>query len=100
MLGHDGPPTALYRDHLLTGKPLERCPLRTIQLANPHLSGEIETYRRELWPLWEKGHLLAAGGVEDQPARYLDMMREFDRTQLLVDLKAKAVSAESEEAAE
>lgn len=94
MLGHDGPPEAFWRENLLTGKPLERCPVRTLLLADPHLVGEMETYRAELWPLWEKGLLLAAGGIEDQPARYLDYMRAFDHAQAMVDLKAREVSGE------
>jgi hypothetical protein len=100
MLGHDGPPETFWRENLLTGKPLDRCPVRTLQLANPQLSDELDTARRELWPLWERGLLLASGGIEDQSARYLDLMREFDHTQRLVDLKAKELSGESEGEAE
>lgn len=96
MLGHDGPPEAFWRDNLLTEKPLDRCPVRTLQLADPQLVGEIETHRREIWPLWERGLLLSAGGIEDQSARYLDMMREFDHAQVMVDLKAKQVTGEDE----
>jgi hypothetical protein len=99
MLGHDGPPETYWRDNLITGKPLERCPVRTLQLANPHLVSEIETHRTELWPLWEKGLLLSAGGIADQSARYMDLMREFDHTQTLVDALARedASAGESEQ---
>jgi hypothetical protein len=93
MLGHDGPPESFWRKNLLTGKPLERCPVRTLQLATPHLVDEIEALRTEIWPLWEKGLLLSAGGIEDQSARYLDYMREFDLTQRMVEAKAKEIAS-------
>lgn len=96
MLGHDGPPESFWRENLLTEKPLERCPVRTLQIADPRLAGEIETFRYEIWPLWQRGLLLSAGGIEDQSARYLDMMRVFDRTQERVEAKARDLAGESE----
>jgi hypothetical protein len=87
MLGHDGPPEAFWRENLITGKPLERCPVRTQQLASPNLMREIDVMRVELYPGWQQGHLLAAGGLEDQPARYLEFMRLFDVMRTLVDKK-------------
>lgn len=93
MLGHDGPPETFWKKNLLTEKPLDRCPVRTLQLADQRLVAEIETNRQEIWPLWKRGLLLSAGGVEDQSARYLDMMREFDRTQVRVNRKAKELDS-------
>jgi hypothetical protein len=87
MLGHDGPPEAFWRENLITGKPLHRCPVRTQQLADPTLMREIDTMRLELYPAWQQGHLLTAGGIEDQPARYLEFMRLFDRQRVLVQEK-------------
>lgn len=92
MLGHDAPPTSFWKENLITRKPLERCPLRTLILAKASLVHELQVYRTELWPLWERGHLMSAGGVEDQSARYIDYMREFDLTQVIVDRKAKELS--------
>jgi hypothetical protein len=87
MLGHDGPPEAFWRENLLTGKPLDRCPVRTLQLADPALTREMDMMRLEVYPAWQQGHLLSAGGIEDQSARYLEFMRTFDTTKHLVQLK-------------
>lgn len=35
---------------------------------------EIERYSRTYYPMYDDGHLLVAGGVGDQPARYLEMI--------------------------
>jgi hypothetical protein len=77
MLGHDGPPTAFWRENLITGATLERCPVRTLLDArqeNPQLVAEVESYLTTLYPAYRDGHLLVAGGVADQPARYWDVI--------------------------
>jgi hypothetical protein len=78
-LGHDGPPTNLWRENLLTGEPLSRCPVRTLQLAEEDLESaalvrELERVADVYFPAYEQGVLLEAGGVSDQPARYLDLI--------------------------
>jgi hypothetical protein len=87
MLGHDGPPTALYKEHLIDGKPLERCPLRTLQLADPELVAEVERHLNEYFPFYEDGHLLVAGGISAQPARTMEFMLEIRRLWGIVDEK-------------
>lgn len=80
QLGHDGPPTSFYTDNLLSNEPLERCPLRTLQLADEaggagrSLAREVERHADVYFPAYRNGHLLVAGGVADQPARYLELM--------------------------
>jgi hypothetical protein len=77
MLGHDGPPTSFWRENLLTGEPLHECPLRTWLRAfedQPALAQELVRYTGTYFPAYEDGHLLEAGGLADQPARYLDGM--------------------------
>lgn len=88
QLGHDGPPV-MYRENLITGEPLARCPLRAMQLADPAVIDEAERMRLEYYPLYTAGHLLVEGGVADQPALYLAYMREIDDLAKLTDLKAK-----------
>ncbi len=75
-LGHDGPPAALWLENLLTAEPLTRCPIRQLQLAPPELQAELDRDRRTL-PLYQAGHLLIAGGISDQPARWLETMQEM-----------------------
>lgn len=79
MLGHDGPPTSYWRENLVNGNRLDRCPVRTMQLADPKLARELEMFRFEIYPFWKKGHFPRAGGAGDQSARELAMLRELDR---------------------
>ncbi|HVX39616.1 MAG TPA: hypothetical protein VHB25_08585 [Gemmatimonadaceae bacterium] len=77
MLGHDGPPGQFWMENLITGEPLQRCPVRALQLAahdRPALAAEVERYTETYYPAYEDGHLLGAGGIADQPARYLELI--------------------------
>ena len=78
LLGHDGPPQGLWDKNLIDGRPLERCPMMDLISAAPEKRREITIMRTELYPLYREGHLLEGGGVADQPARYMEFMREFD----------------------
>jgi hypothetical protein len=94
MLGHAGPPTSLYKEHLITGEPLERCPVRTIQLAEqerPALGAELERYIRTYYPAYEDGHLLVSGGIGDQPARYLALINAIRDMNAESDAKDAAI---------
>lgn len=78
MLGHDGPPTNYWRENVVTGETLARCPLRTLQLIeerDPALGREYARMVGEYFPHYQRGHLLEAGGLADQPARYVAWMR-------------------------
>lgn len=82
MLGHDGPPTNVYTSNLLTDKRLDRCPVRSLQLADAAVVGEVDRYVDIYYPAYEDKHLLVAGGLADQPARYVDLIqlvRRIDR---------------------
>lgn len=92
MLGHDGPPTTYWRENLVDGKPLERCPVRSLQLADESLVGEINRHVNEYFPFYEDGHLLVSGGIADQPARYLVYMGEIRHVWALVDAKYAELS--------
>jgi hypothetical protein len=88
ILGHDGPPIGtMWRENLIDGKPLERCPLRTLQLADPLLVAEINRHVNEYFPFYEDGHLLVAGGISDQPARSIAYMLEIRRVWSIVDTR-------------
>ena len=92
LLGHDGPPMGLWRSNMITGAPLRECPIRTMlrtREADPRLSREIERMRLEYFPLFRQGHLLAAGGVAAQPARYLEYMRELSAADELFQLRLR-----------
>lgn len=81
ILGHDGPPTNIWRENLLTGKPLTECPLRTIlrlQETQPAISREVDTHLR-YYGAYDRGVLLVAGGISDQPARYVELMDRIDQ---------------------
>ena len=75
MLGHDGPPTTFWREHLLTGDALRRCPVREILDAPAGARAEVDELMGLLMPAYDAGHLLAAGGLADQPARYVEMIQ-------------------------
>lgn len=98
MLGHDGPPTQYWKENLIDGKPLERCPVRSLQLADPSLVAEINRHVNEYYPFYEDGHLLVAGGIADQPARTVTYMLEIKRVSQLVDLRhAELTQGEDQE---
>ena len=85
--GHDGPPTGFWPDNLLTGQELTRCPIRQLQLADDALSAEVVRWRDVYYPLYRKGHLLVAGGVSEQPARYLEAMQYLERLEAVIEKK-------------
>lgn len=93
VLGHDGPPRAnpfsLWDENLLTGKRLTECPLRTILRAhesNPKLAREVDAHLR-YYGAYDRGVLLVAGGISDQPARYVELMDRIDQQKNLTEAK-------------
>jgi hypothetical protein len=100
MLGHDGPPTNVYTSNLLTGKRLDRCPLRTLQLAREAKSEhvrEVDRYVDTYYPAYEDKHVLVAGGIADQPARYVDLIQLVRRIDRETETKFRAVQKENGE---
>lgn len=96
QLGHDGPPTSPWTENLLTGEPLTECPLRTLLRAwdtAPQLAAELDRYLGTYYPLYQDGHLLEAGGVSDQPARYLDYIVAIRSTEAAVQKKRDEIEA-------
>jgi hypothetical protein len=78
ILGHSAPPVNLWTENLLTDEPLALCPLRTLQLADdtdPARAREAARYMDQYYPAYRDHHLLVAGGIADQPARYLELIR-------------------------
>ena len=73
QLGHDREPTGLWDSNLITDAPLTRCPVRLLQLAEPEVRREILRWKDQ-YPDFKKGHLLVAGGISDQPARWIEAM--------------------------
>jgi hypothetical protein len=89
MLGHDGPPTNFWRENLLTGNPLAECPLRTIlrrHEEHPRLAREVDTHLR-YYSAYDRGVLLVAGGISNQPARYVDLMDRIDQQKAATEAK-------------
>ena len=43
----------------------------------PDLVAELDRYLAAYVPAYEGGHLLVAGGISDQPARYLAMTHQI-----------------------
>ncbi len=81
----------MYRENLVTGIALARCPRRDLLLAKSSVTSGIESARLELYPLWLKGMLLLPGSVGEQPARDLAFMREFDSVRELTQAKADQI---------
>lgn len=97
MLGHDGPPTQPWTRNLITDAPLTECPLRTLLRARqtqPEVMAEYDRYLTTYYPLYQDGHLLVEGGIENQPARYLDYMLAIRHMNAVVQEKALAVAKE------
>jgi hypothetical protein len=102
QLGHDGPPISPWRENLLTGEPLKECPLRTLLRARddtPALAEELDRHLDTYYPLYRDGHLLEAGGVGDQPARYLDYMIAIRSTEEGVQMKLDEMREKERETA-
>lgn len=97
MLGHDNTPMAFWRENLITGAPLERCPVRTIQLARASAGSvavEVDRYADTYYPAYKDGHLLTRGAVADQPARYLEMIGLIRSIDMKVENKMLAIARE------
>lgn len=63
---------------------------------DPQLWRTFRTYIDVLHPLYERGFLLVDGGVEDQPAHYLDGMVHIDmveRAELARQMEIEAEQA-------
>jgi hypothetical protein len=98
MLGHDGPPTSLWRANLISGDSFERCPVRTIQLARADprsVVHEVERYIDVYHPAYQDGHLLVQGGIADQPSRYLAIIGEIRAASARVERKMLEISKEN-----
>jgi hypothetical protein len=94
LLGHDGPPAGpAWKENLVDKKKLDRCPVRTLQLSDPALVAEIHRHVNEYYPFYEDGYLLSAGGIGDQPARYLAYMGEIRRLKSVVDIRFDELTA-------
>jgi hypothetical protein len=98
ILGHDGPPTSLWTKNLLTGQPMDRCPVRTLQLAeeagSPHVR-EVNRYVDVYFPAYEDKHLLVEGGIADQPARYVELIQLVRAIDRKTEAKYHAITAEN-----
>jgi hypothetical protein len=98
VLGHDGPPTNLWRENLVTGQRLDRCPVRTVQLMQeqmPQLVSEANRYVDVLHPAYVDKHLLIAGGINDQPMRYLDYMGAIGDIKQTVTRRFREITREN-----
>lgn len=99
QLGHDGPATFPWTDSYITGKPIERCPLRQLQLADDVLREEILRWKHVHFPLFTKGRLLVAGEIDDQPARWLEAMLYLEQLEARKDHKHLQVKLEEQKEA-
>jgi hypothetical protein len=84
-----------WTENLITGEPLARCPLRTLQLAPPDVRAEVDRYVDVYYPAYDAGHLLVSGGIAAQPARYLELVQLTSRYERLVQEKYDAITAEN-----
>jgi hypothetical protein len=79
MLGHDGPPTGpAWKENLVDGEATRALSGPDSPARRPEqLVAEIHRHVNEYYPFYEDGHLLSAGGISDQPARYIAYMLEI-----------------------
>jgi hypothetical protein len=98
ILGHDGPPSPqLWTKNLITDEPLTLCPVRTMLLAPDAQLAEVNRYVDSYFPAYQDGHLLVAGGLADQPARYVELIQVTRRLDRQVQQKFDAMNTESGE---
>lgn len=64
----------------------------------PNALRELNRYSDTYYPAYEDGHLLVAGGLTDQPARYLDMIMALRTSENQMQQKYDEVQAKNEEA--
>jgi hypothetical protein len=77
----------MWDKNLVSERPLERCPMRTLLLAPREQMRELEMYRTQVYPLWKRGMFLRPGSAGDQPAREIALMLEFDASAERVNAK-------------
>lgn len=100
-LGHDGPATFPWTENYITGEPIALCPIRQLQLAPAPLRAEILRWKEDYFPLYQKGHLLVDGGIEDQPARWLAAMLYLEELSARMEREhMKHLEAQAEVAAQ
>jgi hypothetical protein len=78
---------------------LAECPLRTLlreRERNPALMHELDAYRDVYKPAYEDGHLLVAGGITDQPARYLAIILAMRSSEAAMQSKFEEITAKNE----
>jgi hypothetical protein len=61
--------------------------LLRMQEKDPALVAEVNEHVRVYFPAFEHGALLVAGGLADQPARYLELMARIGQTKALTEAK-------------
>lgn len=99
LFGHDGPPLGLWRDNLVSGEPLQRCPMRDLlewQDAGSPLLEELERhlrYRRH----YQQGVLLEAGGLAAQPARYIAWLDAIDDAAITAERRRQEITKNAED---
>jgi len=67
------------------------CPLRMLQLAPKDLAQEVLRWKGVHFPMYMKGHLLIAGGIAEQPARWLEAMLFLEDLQRQQDHKLEEI---------
>jgi hypothetical protein len=97
-LGHDGPPVGgWWEKNLITDELLTLCPRRLMLLAPPGVVDEMLRYVNSYYPAYQDGHLLVAGGLADQPARYVSLVQLTRRYDAQVQEKFDELTREEEE---
>jgi hypothetical protein len=56
------------------------------QKDHPRLAREVDTHLR-YYGAYDRGVLLVAGGISDQPARYVDLMDKIDQQKNATEAK-------------
>lgn len=99
QLGHSGPASFPWTDSYITGKPIERCPIRQLQLAPDALREEVLRWKNTHFPLFSKGRLLVDGEIDDQPARWLAAMLYLEQLEAKMERKHTELKLAEQKAA-
>lgn len=64
---------------------------------NPAIAQEVTRYVDELFPAYKDKHLLVAGGLADQPSRYLELIRLVRATDNKTQLRFTQLTAKADD---
>lgn len=70
--------------------------MRSVRETPTDVRTEVHRYLDVYLPAYDDGHLLVAGGIADQPARYLELIQLIRRTRTAAQAKYDELTKDQE----